>query len=119
MLRDDLAEGDLDDLVGGQEPERVEESGDDAGDGGLARARGPLEDHVHGGLRDRAALAQVGPAAPGEGGQAVHVGLDALQADERVEVAEDGVHPVLVRLGQPQERVRGDDPGVPSRGGPH
>ena len=113
----DLAEGDLDDLVGGQEPERVEEPGGDAGDRGLARARGALEDHVHGGLRDRAALAQVGPAAPGEGGQAVHIGLDVLQADERVEVAEDGVHPVRVRLGQPQERVRGHDPGVPGRGG--
>ena len=68
-------------------------------------------------IRESLAAAAARRRAPGEGGQAVHVGLDGLQADERVEVAEDGVHPVLVRLGQPQERVRGDNPGVPCRGG--
>jgi hypothetical protein len=114
VARDEVLARDLDDAVARQQPEALVEAPEQPRDGGLAGAGAALEDEVQ---RDLHGLQAGGPAQRGDPqqlGQAVDLGLDRGEADQRIELGE---HRVVAGLVEAQRRRIGRGRAGPALGG--
>ena len=112
VLGDERCRENFDDFVFGKNSQRMEEPSDDTSYGGLAGARGALENHVHGGFRESAVLAQLYMASLSDIRKFVEITL-VLEPDEGVQLLEDGGDMSFVGLRQMQECIYTNVPGAP------